>query len=85
MEFPKREDIPKQFFNHYNKHNQLAAHWFFDGLTEKDFLDQGLRVPTAEEKTALRKFLCDWGPEHNYKIAGVAFLIEQLLTKKKGE
>jgi hypothetical protein len=78
IEMPRAEDIPADFKSWNNKWNRLASTWFFNGLSNANF------VPKPEQKESHLDALEGIGfhlgsclYEHNYKISAIGFLLSQ--------
>lgn len=80
---PKREDIPKEFWDAKNTYNDLASTWFFLGIPlakitpKKPLTDEEFRVALRP----IARLLDDRNPEHNHKIAAVAFHLSRIVAK----
>ena len=71
---PARADIPEEFERYSNPYVKFVSDWFYGGadatrLTEKPGIDR--RMALRHLKTVIGSF----EPEHNHKIAGVAYLL----------
>jgi len=82
---PKRSDVPEEFFDHYNKWHNFVSDMFFAG-GKLPPVKEG--VDLAQAARHMKAVLSSWEPEHNHKIAGVAYLASQwfiLDEEKKDE
>jgi hypothetical protein len=73
---PKWEDIPENFrnMNDRSKWAQLVSDWFYYGLSKlegktKEGIDSTMAI------RHIKAILGDWGPKHEHKMAGCAYLL----------
>ncbi len=73
---PARKTIPAEFWKDGNRWHKVASDWFFFGLAKSTWKPK----PGVDKNKALRAItatLGDFGPEHNHKIAGCAYLLSE--------
>lgn len=79
---PKRERIPKEFWDRDNAFNELASLWFFSGL-EANVLAAKQGVTQSAAMAAIAAILRSFDPSHEHKIAGTAYLISEWFEIRK--
>ena len=72
-----RDEIPKEFFGSKHAAVTVVEEWFYHGLPKTTKI-----VPSTgiDKQTAIRHLKCILGsfqPEHNHKIATVAYLMSE--------
>jgi len=78
---PKEEDIPKQFWDYENIFNQTASDLFNSGKTTTSMtLKSELGEDFEDIRRALRACLGSFGPSHEHKLAGVAYMLSEWFT-----
>lgn len=81
---PALEAVPPEFFEHDNEWNRIASHWFGRGLADGVTFDMVDGVEGEVAFDHLRCILSSFEPEHNYKIAAVAYLLSTWCTQVAG-
>ena len=74
---PKKEDIPKEFYDHHNKWTRIASSFFFKGgqlPPTRDCISR--RIAVNHIQTVLASFQ----PQHEHKEAGVGYLLSMWCT-----
>lgn len=80
---PPEDQIPKEFWQG-NQYTKLAEQIFFGTLTDDDPSRCTVRpefseVPLDRINQFVRAHLASWSPQHEHKIAGVGYLISQIM------
>ena len=78
---PLWEDIPAEFNSHHNKWATLVSNIFFKGGSVADWV----AVDGIDRSEALRHFkaiLGSFGPKHEHKIAGRAYMLSMWFTEE---
>lgn len=85
---PPWDDIPEDFRDNWHRDNhpwcRIPSKWFYQGgglsdfgLTPKDGIDGDKAM------RAIRCCLGSWEPQHQHKIAGVAYMLSQWFDQAK--
>lgn len=69
---PPKEDIPKEFLNHYNPYHKLASDLFFNGGVIPE-VKEGIDYKMARAQIVY--CLSSFEPKHELKEAGVGYLL----------
>lgn len=73
---PPYKDIPAEFKNDSNRWVQVVSDWFFCGLKDAKWAPKS-GVETKKALAAVQACLGDFGPRHEHKEAGCAFLLNE--------
>ena len=80
---PKWEEIPKEFIDgtkHNNKWIKAVDDWFFNGIKLINVvMKEGVEKPHAI--THISSIVRSWEPQHEHKVAGVAYLMSKWFEK----
>lgn len=76
--YPKREDIPAQFYNGNTPFNRAFSTLFYKGGSLDQFgLSFKAGINRAQAMTALRALMCSFAPKHEIKEATVAWALSE--------
>lgn len=77
-DYPKYDDIPKQFRDGYTPHNKAVSALFFKG---GKLADHGLKLKSSVDSSefygTLKSLLCSFDPPHEHKDAACAWLLAE--------
>jgi hypothetical protein len=76
---PLKVDIPKEFPNRVG-FEKAAAHWFYDGMKGAAFHPKE-GVDPKKAIRVLKACLGSFEPQHEHKMAGVAYLMSEWFEK----
>jgi hypothetical protein len=83
---PKYKDVPNELKLRNNKYVDFVSGWFFCGRTKED-MDRLIPKKGVDEDQALRAIkaaLGSWGPEHEHREAGCAYMTSKLFDLNDG-
>ena len=71
---PKMNEIPDEFYRHYNKWNRAVLTWFFEGI-RKDAFTVKENIDKDKAFKHLAAVVSSWDLKHEHKTAGAAYLM----------
>lgn len=78
---PPYDKIPDEYkgFGDSNPYIKFVSGWFFEGRKPEDMkrLKERDGVDRMKALAALKAALSDWGPKHEHKTAGCAYLLSE--------
>ena len=72
---PPWDSIPEEFRRGDTKWNRIASRWFFSGLPKGTIFSPKTGVDYLGALHHLASILSSFGPKHEHKEAGVAYLL----------
>lgn len=76
---PSKTDIPDQFWGAANPYSRLVSTWFSRGLNTGELVAVA-EIDKQQGIRHLRAILGSFGPQHEYKIAALAYLVSLWFT-----
>lgn len=81
---PPMEAIPKEFVDGNTKWNQLFTAWFFNGLQSLKVVPKA-GIDSGKAIRCISAHMKSWGPKHEHKTAGVAYMMSMLFEDAEWE
>lgn len=80
---PKRKDIPKEYWEHYDGKQDVFTRWFYKGLPEDTKFTPREGINSENTLKHIRAIMASWEPKHEHKTAGCSYLIDLWFEKVK--
>jgi len=79
LHMPDLAEIPDQFKEWSEPHNQIVATWFFKGMTDHQINSLNPRQGVDKQKAirAIFSILKSFEPKHEHKMAACAYLLHE--------